>query len=300
MNVRTTFEGVTCEIDQALLLAATARIESVLGDGVVKLVVAGDLEAAIRRRLTAAEAANYMVSRISGAVGAKTIALPDAGCAIVVNAKYLIPGIAEKAGLDVPRVFEHEGWHAALIGREEDSRTGFAHADLDGSRGHYLGQAIVLVEEFRVERALAERGIRTESSSGASIPEVLVEFGHSLREADSLLCEDDVLSAFQIVFGSFNALTTALTYLAADETVFHDSFWMDPELPGWSKFVGRYWEELVRELGHVPSAATAVTAARLDAYAEKIADLLKVWLEAIGYRLEDLPDGGLYFGQVPY
>jgi hypothetical protein len=295
MNVKTVYEQVQYEIDTALLETALTRIESIPGQGTVDLVVADDLDSAIRKRLTGAEAENFSTGRISGTVGAKTLALENRGCAIVVNAKYLIPGIAAAAELDVPRVFEHEGWHAALIERREDARTSFKRLCLDGSRGHFLGQSVVIAEEFRVEKALAERGIRIEASSGLSIPEVLLEFERSLGSADSSLFQGDVRLAFDTVFGAFNALTTALSYLAADDIVFDDSSWLALEPAGWAKHVGDFWDELVDELTDLPSAAVPLDAERLDSYAEKLADLLDDWFEAIGYQLSDLPDGGLYF-----
>jgi hypothetical protein len=100
-------------VDEDLLNAATARIDTVPDIGEIEIVLAGDLGASIRRRLSEEHARVYSTQRVSGAVGAKTIPRED-GCAIVVDSRLLVPGVAAEAGIDVERMFEHEAWHAAL------------------------------------------------------------------------------------------------------------------------------------------------------------------------------------------
>src|SRR5262245_10213342 len=108
------FEGAReGQLDARLIEEGEGRLRSVSGLDAVEIVFARDLTASVRRRLPADQAHAFSSERVSGRVGAKTITTPD-GCSIVIDARLLFPGAAAGAGVDVPRLFEHEAWHGAL------------------------------------------------------------------------------------------------------------------------------------------------------------------------------------------
>jgi hypothetical protein len=151
-SVSVEFEGSRLAVDEALLAAAVARVAAVPDVGRVDIMIASDLEESVRRRLDPEQARLFSAQRVSGAVGAKNMPNPD-GCEVVVQAQLLVPGVVSRAEMDLHRLFEHEAWHVSLHRRGEAKyRLPSPHCR-DIAEAHYLGQADVLIEEYRVERA---------------------------------------------------------------------------------------------------------------------------------------------------
>lgn len=267
-----------------------ARLATVPDAGAIEIVIAGDLEASVKKRLPAEEASLYSVRRISGAVGAKTLPRDD-GCAIIVDSRLLMPGIAAGAEIDVLRMFEHEAWHVALRRRDEDFYSGVDRLKPTGAWAQYVGQALVLIDESRVERALLERGFALAPSYISSTKETLTACAAAMLDAiTNRYPGEPVTRCFETALQAFNSLTTHLSYLAAAAANVADL----RRLPSWQRLVGEHYDALVTRLELPPSAVASADADLLDATTNDVGALLHDWLEYVGFEIRDV-EGYLYF-----
>jgi hypothetical protein len=290
-DVRVEREGDSAgTVDQALLDEARERLETVPDVGEIEIVIDGDLEASVRRRLPDEQARLFSVQRVSGAVGAKTIPT-ERGCAIVLDARLLFPGAAAGAEVDVPRMFEHEAWHIALRQRDEDFYSGLERLQASGADAQYVGQALVLIDDYRVERALFERGFTLEPSYLPATEETLEACVATLLDAiANRYADEPVTRCFETAVPAFNSLTTHLGYLAAAGADVADL----RRLARWRRLVGDHYDALVASLAPMPSAAKGAVPDLLDETARAVAAVLRDWLELVGFRISDV-DGGLFF-----
>jgi hypothetical protein len=60
-------------------------------------------------------------------------------------------------------MFEHEAWHGALAHHGEDVDVSFGRLGVEGMQAH-VGQALVLIDDYRIERALFEQGSTLDAS----------------------------------------------------------------------------------------------------------------------------------------
>ena len=256
----------------------------------VEIVVTGHLERSIKRRLPEAEAAAFSADRVSGRVGAKMI--PTAtGCAIVVDGRFLVPGVADGAGLDVPRIFEHEGWHGALARHHEDFAASYSRASVSGARAHCLGQALVLIDDYRIELALIEQGHFLDESYVPSLVETLDGCAAALRDAVTLRYPGEPMTrCYETTVPAFNSLTTHLSYLAAADAEVSSL----RQHPRWRRLVGEHYDLMSDALARVPSAAVRVEPRIIDTAGTQLEEVLKDWLRDVGFELRDLADGRLY------
>lgn len=293
-SVSIEFEGVRLAVDESLLAAAVARVEGVPDVGHVDIVIAGDLEESVRCRLNPEQARLFSLQRVSGAVGAKT--MPNAnGCEVAVQAQLLVPGVAARAGVDLLRLFEHEAWHVALHRRGETKYRLPSPTNQDIAEAHYLGQADVLVEEYRVERALREGGAALDATYVPSAQGVLSSCLDTMRNAVGRFSREGIADCYETVVPAFNSLTTHLTYLAANET-------KQDELAafrGWRRLVAGHYRVLCDSLVGVPSASTRRNPEILDRCSRRVSQGLHAWLLDVGFEMRT-EDGGLYFEITRY
>jgi hypothetical protein len=289
-------EGLSAsDVDQTVLADALHRLATLpdIGDDIA-LVVAADIGQAIRVRLPADQARIYDPSRISGVVGAKTIPGPD-GTSIVIDGRLLSTGLRRElsdAGIDVPRIVEHEGWHHVLDNRGESFHAAVERLALTGAHAHFVGQGLVMIDEYRVERALRERGLPLHESYIDSTGDVFAELATELRGGRLDL---PVPQRMEVVMRAFNALTTHMTYLAGAGLTVQ----VLRGLPLWNRYVGDSFDETASVLEAVPSAAIPTDSDLLDATAATLGDrTLPAWLERVGFTLEDIDGGDMWFESI--
>jgi hypothetical protein len=291
------YERISASVlDEAILDAALTSLGGVPGVGEVDVVVAGDLEASIRQRLSEDAAAGFAVERVTGSVGAKTIHRDD-GSSIVIDGRLLIQGAARAADIDVSRLLAHEGWHVSLRNRGEDFNTAAERHDVSGAWGHFLGQALIVIEEFRVERALCEQGLPLHRTYEQTTSLVLEELRAALVEAVTLRAQGgDICRTYDSAVRAFNALTIHFAYLAADYVASGGSRSIGSvrDSIAWTRYVNSNWAELVRRLEPIPAASDETGAATIDIAAGELAEVLQGWMKDVGFDLYDVP-GGLYF-----
>jgi hypothetical protein len=282
------FEGVRRDqVDEQLLDEATERLKTVVALDEVEIIVAGDLAASVRRRLPDDQAAMFSVDRVSGRVGAKMIPTLD-GCAIVIDGRLLVPGAAMAAEIDVARLFEHEAWHGALSHHAEDFHAAFSRLSIEGAQAHYVGQALVLVDDYRIERALFEQGSTLDASYVPSTTETLDGCAAALLDAVTLRYPGEPMTrCFETAVPAFNSLTTHLGYLAAADA----DIGALRGLPRWRGLVRNHYDRMKETLEALPSASERVEPAKIDATAIELGQVLEAWLRDVGFVLRDVPTG---------
>lgn len=297
-NVELTFDqAVASGLDEELLSDSLAALAAIPGLGNVQLVLAGDLTEAVKCRLSPEEGAGFRADRVTGSVGAKTLYLENGEPCIVMSARLLVPGAAA-AEVDVPRLFAHEGWHVAIYGRGEDFLTLFKRLTLSQTEAILIGQALILLEEFRVERALDEQGMQLYCSYDDSTIAVFAELTLAMRDAITLrYVAEPIDRTMDSAVRAFNAFTIHFAYLAADHVTSNGRRTIGAAVTsdGWSRYVGTHWNALVDVLEPIPSAAHEMTFAQLEAAARQVAEVLRAWLQHIGFDLYVLPNGDGYF-----
>lgn len=237
--------------------------------------------------MPAEQARAFSADRVSGRVGAKTITTP-AGCAIVLDGRLLVPGAAQAAGIDVARMFEHEAWHGALARHGEDFDASFRRLGVEGAQAHYVGQALVIVDDYRIERALFEQGSALDPSYVPSTADTLDGCADALLDAVTLRYPGEPMTrCFETAVPAFNSLTTHLGYLAAaaaDVAALR-------RLPRWERLVGDHYDRMKEALAQLPSATERVDPVTIDATATELADVLEAWLRDVGFVLKDVSSG---------
>lgn len=280
------------QLDMELLSRGLAYLATVCNRDGANVVLTGDLEASIKKRLSSAEQAErFGINRVSGQVAAKVI-LDGARPEVIVNGQLLMPGIAEAIELDVERLFEHEGLHVALYQRGEDVHAIVAEGNLSFHEAHFDGHAAILIDDYRIERALHDSGGGIAATYLEATKDVLDNFAAAVYDG---ICQrypnEPIKRCYETTFGAFYSLTTHLAYLISQAVPAADL----AHLPTWERFVGEHYSLLEQALHQLPSAAEPVPIDRLLAAVSTIGDQLVEWLEHIGFRTTSSADGGFQF-----
>lgn len=262
----------------------------------VRLTIAGDFPQAVRDRVAdESYAKSYGADRLFGRAVAKTIPQADGTIDLVVDAWLLYKGVPVA---DVERLFHHEGLHIALQQRGESThdvrlRRGYGETT---NRGYFGGVTGIMVEEYRVERALAEAGRWPHDSVTDSFHQAVDEFGDACFDGITLRYPGEPIDrAFRTILSSFSQLATYTGYVAGEYHASGKTRQPTIRPATRQRLLGHEWDEVVEQLGAIPSAAAATDPGDLETAVWKIADLVERWLERIGFTLKDLPGGESYF-----
>lgn len=279
-------------LDTELLSRGLARLVTVCDLDGASVVVTGDLDASVKKRLSSPEhAEHFSADRVSGQVAAKVL-LNGPAPQVVVNGQLLRPGVGEQIGLDVERLFEHEGLHVALYQRGEDFHAIMGERRLGFREAHFDGHAVTLIDDYRIERALHENGGGIATSYLDSTQEVLHNFALAVYDG---ICNrypnEPIKRCYETAFKAFYSLTTHLGYLISEGVPVSKL----TGLRQWERFVGPYYQRLSESLGQLPTAREPITIDRIREVVSEIGEHLEKWLEQIGFRTTSYPDGSFYF-----
>jgi hypothetical protein len=256
----------------------------------VSVIVTSDMAASHAARVRSVYSDPFSQSRVGGRVTAKVVATSE-GHGLLVDAYLLLPDVREHTDASVARTFRHEGLHAVLRERGEDTHTlirSLRRSGLSDAQYRMRWIAALALEEFRIERALNASGewrsIRRVEQMQAitrdyydALAELLRFWGGGIVDQFlSLFCE----LASQVAHG-------------AAETVngvgLPDAFHEDPRC---SELVCRSsWNELVDCLRAVPDAFEQIAAVDLTSALDALSAVLERWLADIGYLLGEDADG---------
>jgi hypothetical protein len=283
------------ELDVEALSSGVAEATRWLPAGAdVTFIVTHNFEETVRGGISDPElAAQYRQDRVRGGAIAYVLETDGGPTEVVIDASVVaLPDVDAAA---VRRLFAHESLHVAIRHREEDMTGRRARLGLErGSvRGSFAGLAGMAIEEFRVERALAQAGLPLERSYYDGLP-AFVEAVRASMEAggDAADAEGDATPFLNAMLEGFEQLMTVVAYLLGDDIGSDGA--RSPDLstlpaPGWLE---TSYDALRNAFLDVPGAAVPILRRDLDVFADAIDDELRAWLSEIGLDIEDAPDGG--------
>lgn len=258
----------------------------------VDIVVAGDFGHSVRTRVSDPEyARQYDANRITGFATAKTIPNNDRW-SVVVDARMLLPRVGKD--LDVRRTLAHEGYHVRLY--QTANNAAVARLEEDGTDDVFVRGAEVCVEEYRVERALVDKGWFPDPGYRQTTAGVLEAFAGTLAEAVDKLPGEPIERCYAAVFAAFFQVATQFAYVAAEHLGTDGLRTINAECRGgyWERLVDDHWDALLECFATVPSAEAFVDPDALHRAILDLAACLRAWLFKIGFDLYPT-EGGNYF-----
>jgi len=220
-----------------------------------------------------------------GMAGARTI--EQAGDRIVVIANVYMARLGKDI---VRRMLLHEAQHVRLIQGGDTAiavhrRTGTSQAP-EGLDWNFTWIAESLVDEFRCERALHEKGLP--SFGMVSPPEDYFEVVRTLDEIRSEYESDqDIMAAHRKCIAVLDRISSLLAYAAAAII----SGEQDPS--DWASVDSM--SLLVPALSEIPSAADRMDDLKILATTIRIVGLLRSEAQSLGFESRFLEDDGLWF-----
>jgi hypothetical protein len=259
----------------------------------LEVTITSDFERAVRRAYNHDDyAMHYVQDRGAfGSAMAKTVPKDDGTIEMIVDAHVLAQG----QDIGIPeRTFAHEGYHVAIHQREEclfdlglrGSDAGF------NAESRYLAMAGIACEEFRVERTLCAA---SPNGHYESFPDLLSSFDTTLEQlSHEYERTHDVESISHGVMEHFHSIVTATGYVAAAMEA------RDAALPTIDRrtddrVFGSPGVSVIECIRQLPPADQPASASDLEERAAQVAEELRTWIDAIGFRWDDTADGGLYF-----
>jgi hypothetical protein len=251
-----------------------------------------------------AYAAAYEQDRPMAFAVAKTIERSDGTIHLIVFADLFLDSLPYG---DPKTTFAHEALHVNTTERGEtlsDLRLRLIGQDLPVHEA-LVAAAGVATEEYRVERTLWAQGWRKESLHLTGIDRLAKIFYNDVRAACRGYQGDlDVFAAAKSTLEAFHALATSSAYIAAElGEVGQDPHDLKLELEDDldELVLGSEWRNVVAHLQRLPAADVATPRDQLDAIALEVARSLEIWLEAIGFKIEELgPDEGRFEILTPW
>jgi hypothetical protein len=287
-------------LDKTAIEQATKDLPAFPNPELVRIVLTGDLERSVSQRLARQDDdPAYEQERLTGVVGAKTLHTNDATEILVVAGPFLHGGRKAFDGLRMPRVIRHEGWHAVLHQRGEEVEDLWKQMDPDLPRSDSTlsGVAMVGLTETRIERTLWSQGESLPSRAGDT-EEILRDLGSALGDAAMDQGPgDSVTRLLNDTLGAFSQLVTHCCYLVAEEPSERDAHLDAVSRPLWDRFVGEYWEDLVRVANDIPEAAQVTDPKQLAHRFSDSAPIFREWFAHVGFRYEER-DGAPYLDPV--
>ncbi|MEV0688204.1 hypothetical protein AB0I35_30495 [Nocardia sp. NPDC050378] len=223
---------------------------------------------------------DYGADRGAGVVGAKTIPTAE-DSVIVLNA----PEFRRRGAADLERILAHEGGHV-LLNRRGETLTGRRHlAGRPQWRWHLLCVGALALDEYRIERALAELGYPTPESCD------LDHFEPTMVAVNEILnaCVDPRSQNPQFFMEQVIRTQDWLSkYLAYAAPFFPDG---PPQAQArgharanWNDYVGEHWHERATLYATVPSAREPMANPQFDAVLRRGLDLEIALLKQLGFE----------------
>jgi hypothetical protein len=228
----------------------------------------------------------YDAERGSGVVAAKTVT-SDSGASIVVNG----PVALEREPPLIERLLAHEGGHVALHLHGEDIPLAPLYAAHSEGRAALYGMAAVALEEFRIERRLAELGYPiAERAAPGDLDDQLFAFCCEIFEAVLDPASEDPRRYATSILGAMHRLSVTLGYLAAPIVAGRSQL----EFDQMSEFVRQHWREVLGRSWHarlqlyqdVPPVGTPYGSGSLSAHLNEAAQVEEMLLNDLGFAIE--------------
>jgi len=293
--VELVFENVNMEaLDLDRISRGVARVaQQVPRPDDVTVVFTGDFEQSIRSR--SIEQPEYTADRLGGMGFASAMTLAGEGpeCTIVASAAFFVVGEEIEQDLDGVRLLGHEGWHAAIHQRGEETGDVRLRRGLgDTAIGFLHATAGVAIGEYRVERSLCNEHWWPLDTYLTVLSSVLEGVRSRLRAA-IVPAPDLPDKVWTVVTQDLHQLLTHLSYLAGQElasgrTRLPTSISQSDD---WNVVVGDYWGRLLDLLDTIAPADVPTGLSRLDALTASLAETVPTWLARSGLAIADTESG---------
>lgn len=224
----------------------------------------------------------YSAGRGAGVVAARTTHTP-AGDVIVINA----PEVRDRDNLQLERLAAHEAGHVK-IGKRGENVTGRRHLVDSDWRWLLLCLGALAIDEFRIERALADLGYPVAVTGDVDyIDDAMFWLNCELMTALVDPASADTRKFHDSVVGTQDWLTKHLAYVAAynDSSTPDLSRLSEHSRTNWDDYIAAHWAKRVELYGTIPDARTAIDTATLDGLLLKGLDIEADLLGCLGFRL---------------
>jgi hypothetical protein len=260
------------------------RVQLVITDRYEQIAGAYAVQSSTRSNTTAT-AADYRAAKPDGAMAvAKTIDLPNDEVVVVAST-----GLIRLGHQSVRRVLLHEAQHVRLHQYGDSAMAVHRRVtfELPGDlQWEFVWLAESLVDEFRCERAMHEKGLGS-SDAGSVVddyPGIVALFDTVRRNYHRA---GDLMAAYHGSFAALDRLGTFLAYGAACIVLNPGTAeaWMP--VPSMAK--------LLDIVSNVSAPAERVPDVRLTAVSVEVARMLRGTFQEMGFDLYFLPDTSRYF-----
>lgn len=259
------------------------------GDPELRIVVSGAFEEYVRDKDDLrGELPPYVQARVRGEAIGRVLKLADGSRELLVDASVV--DVDREHAQDPARVFMHEALHLVIDDRGESTcyrraRLGY---ELGTAAGAFAGMAGQIGEEFRVERALREAGHPLERSYREQLGAMARDFAATLADPfwdyQARPTGETLNELLGPAIHGFEDLTPVVAYLVGDDVGAGDRRPPEPEGQGAGEWFAIGYELLYEPLSVLPSATTPSSIENLDALLDPVAEALKSWFAAIGFR----------------
>ena len=278
-----------CQVSDEMA-AAMRRGLLKIGEPEVEVLVSGEFVEAVEE--LEPDSGPYDTDRGLGTVAGKTIH-SGGKTTILVNHSVM----SNASLVDVEHLLAHEGGHAILHAhseamsplRNDRSTTGLAML---------RGLASTAIEEFRVERKVAELGY---SAAGLATPDSLndrlFDFCYTIIEALHDPTSDDVVMFANRVLIAQHRLTFSLSYLAGavvgGQTAFSADQLSDFARQYWNETIDRSWQARLQLYRRIPAAGTPWGGSLAATHLQQAVDVERKLLRDVGFTINgnDLTPG---------
>lgn len=274
-------------LDIEALSRAVAAAVVTTGDVGLRVVVSGAFEEYVREN-DAPSGGVYVQARVRGEAAGYVVTLADGSRELLVDASVVAVD-RDTADQDPVRVFTHEALHLVIDDRGESThyrraRLGYQAGTADGA---FAGIAGRIGEEYRVERALREAGHPLEPVYREQLDAMAADYAATLvrplSDYQAWPTPDRLEGLLTVAAPGFEDLTPIVAYLIGDDVGAGER-----RPPAAGDGPGRWfaigYDLLYEPLSALPSATTACTIEELDALLDPVAEALREWFAAIGFR----------------
>lgn len=273
-------------IDMEVLARAVAAAIVATGDLGLRVVVSGAFEEYVREN-DAPTGGAYVQAKVRGQAAGYIVTTADGSRELLIDASVV--AVDRDAEQDPVRVFMHEALHLVIDDRGESThyrraRLGYRAGTADGA---FAGIAGRIGEEYRVERALREAGHPLEPVYREQLDALAADYAATLvgplSDHQAWPTPDRVEALLTAAAPGFEDLTPIVAYLIGDDVGSGER--RPPAVgEGTGGWFAIGYDLLYGPLSALPSATTPCTVEELDALLDPVAEAVREWFAAIGFR----------------
>jgi len=268
------------------IVNAMHRGLEIVGGAATPVILSDDFVSTVQRLSTSTQ--SYAAERGTGMVAAKTITDHEP-TTIVVNFK----AIHDRQAQDIERLLAHEGCHSLIDGKGESISPKQFYDNYDTGLAMLCTSASIALEEFRIERHLAELGYPVaERAAVDQIDDQILELVGEVVWASMNPASADVLTYAKAVIEAMHSLSVTLGYLAgpiiAGTHIFDPTQFSEFGHAHWMSMVQRGWDMRQVAYRQVPAIQSPYAPELIFNHVDLAVSANRQFLRDLGFAI----DGG--------